>query len=247
MSHKTVISTNDLAIGYKKKPTLKELNLSIEESSFICLLGVNGIGKSTLIKSLSGLIPILNGDIKYRDKNLHLLSKEELARKISIVLNNQGVNQQLSVQELISLGRSPFTSWLGRIKKEDLQKINHAANICGIEHLKNKTLGQISDGERQRAMIARCLAQDTEVLFLDEAMAFLDYPSKYQLIKLLKSLTKEQKKSILLSTHDWELALQIADKIWFIEESNILIVRPDEINQQERFQKIFKRYGFYFD
>lgn len=248
MNDLTLIKATDLSIGYDKKAIISNLSLELNKGQLCCLLGANGIGKSTLLKTLSSLLEPIKGDLELSGIAISEITAHQRAQKVSIVLNNQNIDSDLLVRELVELGRSPYTSWLGNLKDNDIAKVMEAIQACQLEHLSNKPLSHISDGERQRAMIARCLAQDTKLMLLDEPTAFLDYPNQINITQLLKKLTLEQGKTIILSTHDWTLAFDIADQLWVLtEKGKLLQGSPEELKNNDEFKSIFASHKLTFD
>jgi len=190
-----------LSIGYKSSaPIVEAIDAELCLGSFVCLIGRNGTGKSTLLRTLAGLQEPIGGSY----------SKENCA----IVLTKVPDLQHTSVLEMVGYGRLPYTGLFGKLREEDLQAARQAISTLGIEALAPRNFATLSDGEKQKVMIARALAQGTDYLLLDEPSAFLDYPSKVELMEMLKELAHSQRKGILLSTHDLELASRFADVLW---------------------------------
>lgn len=211
---------NHLNIGYKKA-VVSDINQELRPGCFVCLLGRNGTGKSTLLKTLSRIIPPLTGEIIIGNRNLKDFTPNELAKKVGIVLTQVPDLPNTTLRELVAYGRLPYASWLGKLNNQDLIEADKAIAKLGIGHLANRQILELSDGERQKSMIARALAQGTDYLLLDEPSAFLDYESKQELMSLLVQLAHEEHKSILLSTHDHELAQKYADDIWTITSGSL--------------------------
>ncbi len=211
---------NHLTIGYKQA-VVSDINQELRPGCFVCLLGRNGTGKSTLLKSLAGLITPLSGEIRIEDCKLSDFTTAELARKVGLVLTQVPELPNTTLRELVAYGRLPYATWLGKLSREDLAAADLAISKLGIEPLADRHIGELSDGERQKSMIARALAQGTDYLLLDEPSAFLDYESKQELMSLLVQLAHEEHKAILLSTHDHELAHKYADVIWSITSGSL--------------------------
>lgn len=223
MNNKNNISLqiNNLNIGYKSnKPLLQDLTFEFTAGNFIGLIGNNGVGKSTLLKTICGLIKPLNGEIKIDGENSIDINSVDLAKLVSIVLTDKVEGFNLTVFDVVSSGRYPYTGYFGNLSSEDIEITERAISICGIEHIKNKSISEVSDGERQKALIAKALSQQTPIILLDEPTAFLDYNSKKNTIQLLKSLCVNEGKIILLSSHDLEILLKHIDKAILIEENN---------------------------
>ena len=216
------IQLNKLTIGYSEKGTKKkiiaqDICATLYGGQLTCLLGENGAGKSTLLRTLSAFIPPLKGDVVVKGKSLGEYSDKERARLIGVVLTERPELQHMTVQELVAMGRSPYTGFWGTLSKEDKTIANEALRMVGMDPMATRIVDTLSDGERQKAMIAKAMAQQTPVIFLDEPTAFLDYPSKVETMLLLRRLAHETGKIILLSTHDVELALQTADTLWLMK------------------------------
>lgn len=216
------IQLNKLSIGYSEKGTRKkiiaqDICATLYGGQLTCLLGENGAGKSTLLRTLSAFIPPLKGNVVVKGKSLGEYSDKERARLIGVVLTERPELQHMTVQELVAMGRSPYTGFWGTLSKEDKTIADDALRMVGMDTMATRIVDTLSDGERQKAMIAKALAQQTPVIFLDEPTAFLDYPSKVETMLLLRRLAHETGKIILLSTHDVELALQTADTLWLMK------------------------------
>lgn len=246
------IELRDLAIGYKNRQSVKvvaqHIDASIFSSELTCLLGANGIGKSTLLRTLSVFQPKLSGDVFIHGQEIGAYSEKALARLISVVLTERLDIKNMSVHELVALGRSPYTGFWGKLTPEDHKEIDKAISLVKITHLTHRMVHTLSDGERQKAMIAKALAQNTPVIFLDEPTAFLDFPSKVEMMQLLHRLSRETQKTIFLSTHDLELALQIADKIWLMDDrARIHVGTPEDLSLNGDLSNFFARKGILFD
>lgn len=218
-----VLKTKDLHIGYKDKAILPPINVSLEEGSLIALIGPNGAGKSTLFKTLTAHIKAIGGSVELMGKELSEHSAKEKAMLIGLVLTERPDDMFLKVYDVVASGRCPYTNFFGKIEKEDENIIQESLDIVGINKLKNRYFNTLSDGEKQKVMIAKTLAQNTPIIFMDEPTAFIDYPSKIELFSLMKMLTKERNKTIIFSSHDLELLLRYTDDIWLISKGKQLI------------------------
>ena len=216
------VELKDLSIGYRTKQGVRVvaqgLTAQLQRGQLTCLLGENGVGKSTLLRTLAAFQPKLEGSVSIEGRELDDYSERKLARTIGIVLTEKPDVQQMTVMELVEMGRAPYTGFWGRLNEDDRKVCNEAVALIGIEPLKDRMIQTLSDGERQKVMIAKALAQQTPVIFLDEPTAFLDYPSKVDMLLLLSRISREAQKTIFLSTHDLELALQVADTIWLMSK-----------------------------
>ncbi|RRD02449.1 ABC transporter ATP-binding protein [Prevotella sp. OH937_COT-195] len=215
-----MILLENLSIGYmaknNKKIVVENINANLKEGELTCLIGPNGIGKSTLLRTLSAFQPALKGSIVIDGKKLETLSDKEVSRHIGVVLTTKPRVHNITVTELVGLGRSPYTGFWGTLDNEDNKIVEDSIRKTGITHLAERMIQTLSDGERQKVMIAKALAQQTPVIYLDEPTAFLDYPSKVDMLILLSKLAHDTGKTIFLSTHDLELALQLADRLWLL-------------------------------
>lgn len=216
-----LLETSALDLGYgqgaHQRCILSDLALSIHPGEFICLLGPNGAGKSTLIRSLSGLQAPLGGEIRIDGQPFESLSPRERARHISVVLTEGMPSGVMDTRMLVSLGRHPYSGWLGRLSAKDHERIDWALQSVGAQNLADRQVAELSDGERQKVSIARALAQEAKLMFLDEPTAFLDLPRRVELMALLRQLAHSQKMGLLLSTHDLDLALRYGDRIWMMD------------------------------
>ena len=229
MNTETII-LKDLSIGYLSKNGTRTvadgINAAIRQGELTCLLGANGIGKSTLLRTLSAFQPALSGEVLINTSlTSHLslltsLSDKQLSRLIGVVLTEKPDIRNMTVRELVALGRSPYTGFWGTLHDADWQVVDEAIDAVRISGLSSRMVHTLSDGERQKVMIAKALAQQTPVIFLDEPTAFLDFPSKVEMMLLLRRLAREAQKTIFLSTHDFELALQVADRLWLMEAAD---------------------------
>jgi iron complex transport system ATP-binding protein len=246
------IELHNLSIGYQTKHGIKTvatgINGTIRSGELTCLLGANGVGKSTLLKTLSSFQPQTGGEILLEGRELTAYSDKQLSRLIGVVLTEKPDVRNMTVRELVSLGRSPYTGFWGTYSKDDLQVVDEAIAMVGIEPLKKRMVHTLSDGERQKVMIAKALAQQTPVIYLDEPTAFLDYPSKVEVLQLLCRISREAGKVIFLSTHDVELALQMADTIWLMtKDEAVAIGSPQALAEQGALGRFIKREGIAFD
>jgi len=246
-----IMQINELSIGYTNRnrtiPISSFLNASLYQGELVCMLGANGKGKSTLLKTLCKFIPRLSGNIHIGKQSVDLISDRYMARNVSIVLTEKLNVPNATVYELVGYGRSPYTGLIGNLSKEDHVIIDQAIELCGIAHKKNEFLTSLSDGERQKASIAKALAQDTPIILLDEPTAFLDLPSRVEIMKLLTRLARKSKKAILMSIHDLDLALQMADKLWLLHENQLICGSPEDLLYQNAFQQFFSNSGIAFD
>ena len=237
------IHIENLSIGYASKHSVKTVAAGISADicggELTCLLGANGVGKSTLLRTLSAFQPKLDGNIYVQGKEIDAYTDKQLSRVLSVVLTEKCDIRNMTATELVGLGRSPYTGFWGTLSKADKEVVARSIALVGIAHL---------DGERQKVMIAKALAQETPVIYLDEPTAFLDFPSKVEMMQLLHRLSRSTGKTIFLSTHDLELALQIADKIWLMDKaSGVTIGTPEDLSLDGSLSRFFARKGIVFD
>lgn len=248
----TSVAINNLSTGYKIKGGEKVIsaNLSAELkfSELTCLLGPNGAGKSTLLRTLSAFQPALGGSIEVDGQNIKNMSSSALSRLISVVLTDNSGIKNMSAWDVVAMGRSPYTGFWGKLGDKDKKMVDKCLGWVGIEELAQRKMQTLSDGERQKVMIAKAIAQETPIIFLDEPTAYLDYPSKIQMMLLLHRMAKALKKTIFMSTHDLEHALQVADQVWLLDKENGLTTGlPEDLSIDGSIGKYFEREGLHFD
>ncbi len=250
---KPILETQELTIGYpsrRQQPNIvaRGLSLSLFPGEVVCLMGPNGAGKSTLLRTLSRLQPPLAGTIRIDNRELISLSPFELAKSISIVLTERVNVGQLSGFALVALGRYPYTDWTGRLSQEDRAVIHWAIDTVGATEFAERNVNELSDGERQKVMIARALAQQPHAIILDEPTAFLDLPRRVEMMSLLRQLARNTRTAILLSTHDLELSLRTVDKIWLLVPGEpVAEGAPEDLVLSGQLEKAFQSDGIEFD
>ncbi|MBF1425383.1 MAG: ABC transporter ATP-binding protein [Prevotella histicola] len=227
------ITLSHLSVGYKVgHAVVSDINLTLQSGKLASLIGANGVGKSTLLKTLTGFLPKLEGSLLLDGKDISEFSQRALARQISIVLTQKPDVQNLTVEEIVGLGRSPYTGFFGKLHANDQQIVDESIIAVGIEKLKNRMIQTLSDGERQKVMIAKALAQQTPIIFLDEPTAFLDFSSKVETFQLLQRMAHEMGKLVLLSTHDLELAVRFSDTLLQVNGDGLRTVSNEEVTHQ---------------
>lgn len=257
------ITLQDLSIGYRIKNrdarvVASAISACVKRGELTCLLGANGVGKSTLLRTLSAFQPKLGGSIfiKAEDgkavREISEFTDKELSHVIGVVLTEKHDIRNMSVRELVALGRSPYTGFWGTLHDDDWDVVDEAIEVVRIGNLANRMIHTLSDGERQKVMIAKALAQQTPVIYLDEPTAFLDFPSKVEMMLLLRRLARENDKTIFLSTHDFELALQVADTLWLMEKHGdeqpaLHIGTPQQLASNGALARYVERPGITFD
>lgn len=251
MERETIIEMKNLVVGYRRKnlavPVMGFPSIKVEKGDFIAVAGQNGIGKSTLIKTLIQLIPEIKGEILLKGKSVKTYSRTTLASLISYVSTEIVHNQQMTVRDLVTFGRYPYTNWFGKIEKEDLKIVDEAIELLELQHLAGRSIDEISDGERQRAMIARALAQQTEIMILDEPTAFLDLPHKHEIVNLLGWLSRKFNKTVIFTTHDLGIAIREADKLWLLSRDEFFQGSPEDLILSGTISKTFNTSKVSFD
>lgn len=252
MMTRVSVELHQLNIGYQNKNNVKTvasgINASIKQGELTCLLGANGVGKSTLLRTLSAFQPKLGGEILIEGREISEYTDKELSRLIGVVLTEKPDVRNMTVRELVGLGRSPYTGFWGKNTEEDLRIVDESLEQVGIISLSSRLVETLSDGERQKVMIAKALAQQTPVIYLDEPTAFLDFPSKVEVMMLLRRICQQAQKTVFLSTHDLELALQIADCIWLMDRTKGLhIGTPEALAKEGVLGQFVERKGIHFD
>lgn len=220
----------------------------LHKSEFTCLLGPNGAGKTTLLRTLGGFLPPLSGSVCIGGDEIGSISRESLAKRIGVVLTERPSVSTMTVEQLVALGRSPYTDFWGRLTNKDKTIVEESLAATGSLHLRERLVDTLSDGERQKVMIAKALAQQTQIILLDEPTAFLDYPAKAEMMRLLRDLAHKQNKTVFLSTHDLNMALALADKLWLVDRKlGVNIDTPKELAEAGTLQLYFQRPGLRFD
>ena len=247
------IDISTLEIGYQtKRYAIKKvagpMNLEMNKGELACLIGPNGSGKTTLLRTIATMQNPLGGDVHILGKPVRKLDRKSLSKMLSIVLAEQQVPGNMKVHELVALGRYPHTGWLARLTPTDTEKIRWAMKITGTLNFTNRAVVTLSDGERQKVMIARALAQDTPVILLDEPTAHLDIPNRVAIMMLLRKLARKTGKAILMSTHELELALQSADRLWLIrDDSTAISGTPEDLVLGGKIEQTFNDKSVKFD
>ncbi len=248
-----ILQTNSLSIGYKRKKNevwlvQQDLNLSVTQGEMVCLIGPNGCGKSTLIRSIAGLQPYFAGEVYIGGKAISKQNNQSRALLIGLVLTDKVDAGNLTVFDIVATGRQPHTNWFGELSGKDEQRIGEALEQVHLTSYAKRNFNELSDGEKQRVMIAKALVQDTALIILDEPTAHLDLPNRVEIMLLLRNLAKQTQKAIILSTHELDLALQVADTIWLMKPNKGVVVgAPEDLILNGSFQQIFANRAFSFD
>lgn len=247
----TALSIKNLRIGYPAKRqeniVAENINFSVHKGELAAIIGVNGIGKSTLLRTLGKVQPRLSGSILVNNKPLEKLSNLALATEISVVLTEPIASKNLTVLELVSLGRQPYTNWIGTLSDEDIKKIKMALEMVDLSLLQHKKCYELSDGQLQKVMIARALSQDTSIILMDEPTSHLDLYHKVQILKLLQDIAHKTKKTILFTTHEIEIAIQLCDKMLILEQGQSNFGEPCQLILNKNFEKLFPSDTITFD
>lgn len=231
------LQANHIAIGYDRKPVFNDISFSAREGEMIALLGVNGIGKSTLLKTISGLQSVLAGELILAGKPLLQIPVQERARYLSLVLTERIWIEHITVRSFIELGRAPYTGWQGALTDADKVAIEEVIMLTGLQKLLPKLFNELSDGERQKVLIARALCQATPIIILDEPTAFLDFRNKQEVLELLQKVCRESRKTVILSTHDIDKSLELCNKCWVMTEDKAFTELPINANESKQLIK----------
>lgn len=243
----SILFSHNLSVGYKGNIVAENLNLGLDKGTLTALIGVNGCGKSTLIRTLSGLQKPIDGSIQINGDNLNAISGSHRAKLISHVLTDSDYIRSIKVKDMVAMGRMPYTDFMGNLSAKDLEIVEQAMQKVDIQHKSNHFFYELSDGERQRTLIAKALAQDTPIMFLDEPTSFLDMRNKIEIMVLLHTIAHNEDKTILLSTHDVEIALQTTDCVWLMNNGDMLSGKPEDLIKSGKIASVFKSKAFEFN
>ncbi len=246
-TEKHIVLAENLTIGYTPKVVSEKIDFQLNQGDLCAIVGVNGVGKSTLLRTLAGLQPKLSGSIQINDSNLESYTSSKLARELSVVLTEQPASKNLTVQELIALGRQPYTNWIGTLNEEDKKQVQESLTSFLLEDLQYSRCHELSDGQLQRVLIARAMAQNTPLILLDEPTTHLDLYHKVQILKLLQELAHRKQKTIIFTTHEIDLAIQLCDKILILDGAENPFGAPCELIEQKHFERLFPAEMVLFD
>jgi len=245
---KEILEIRNLTIGFSaKKPLIEHINVNGRKGELVALIGKNGIGKSTLLKTLVSLIDSISGQIFLEGREIRTYSARTLAGKVGFVSTEIIRTGNLRIIDLVALGRFPHTNWIGRLNEVDREKMMESIRKVGLNGLEQKFISEVSDGERQRAMVARTLAQDTPIIILDEPTAFLDLPGRHEMLHLLGQLAHNEEKTIIFSSHDLNMVMGKADKIWMMGEDGMIQGSPEDLAINGSFDRLFSVTRAIFD
>jgi iron complex transport system ATP-binding protein len=242
-----MIELQQLTVGYGEKAVLSDINQSLNAGQMVCLLGANGVGKSTILRTLAGFLAPLSGKVLIEGRDLPSLSLSERSQAVSVVLTERVEVPYMKVIDLVGMGRSPYTGFFGRLSKEDNAIVDEAIEMVGIANLAQRTIDTLSDGERQKALLAKALAQQTPIILLDEPTAFLDFHAKVSTLRLMLRLAHETDKTIFLSTHDVEMAIQLSDALWIVQEGKIQAGTTASLTESGTLQRFLHAEGITYD
>lgn len=235
-----VISAKKLDVGYEKKTVISDINIEALRGQIICLLGANGAGKSTILRTLSGILAPINGIVKIDGENISNLKQKDIAKKLSLVLTDSVAPALTTVNELVAMGRTPYTGFMGRLSDEDWNIVDEALETVGASDLRERYYTQLSDGEKQKVMIARALVQEPELIILDEPTSHLDIKHKIEVIRVLQKLSNEKHITCILSLHDIDLALKGCQTVFLVNNGAIMAQgTPEEIVHSGSIQKLY--------
>lgn len=241
----SAVTTHRLSVGYSGtrgdvRTVLQDLDLAVETGQFVCLLGPNGAGKSTLLRTLAGVQPPLAGEVRLNERNIRQMSAADRARQVAVVLTERITPGLLTGWALVALGRIPYTGFLGTLSQADEDAVQRAVEQVGAESLADRPVVELSDGERQKLLIARALAQEAPVILLDEPTAFLDAPRRVEILTLLRTLAHETRRAVIVSTHEVHLALELADALWLTGgHGDFTVGKPADILASGAFAAVF--------
>lgn len=242
-----LLSTRGLAVGHRNRAILRGVDIDILPGELVALIGVNGGGKTTLLNTLSGALPALEGQVLLGPVDLARVPAQDRARSLSVVLTGRPQAGMLDVRTVVSIGRQPWTGHFGRLRTEDERKVADALKVMDVQGFAGHSFQDLSDGEAQRVMIARALAQDTPILLLDEPMAFLDLVNRVRLVRTLRTLCKEEKKGVVFSTHDLGSALAHCDRVWLVNGDRVWTGTADQARSSGVLDEVFASEGLRFD
>ncbi|WP_316933205.1 ABC transporter ATP-binding protein [Maribacter thermophilus] len=241
------LEIKDLCVGYKTTAVCSNISFKLNQGEFMAIVGVNGIGKSTLLRTIGNFQPKIAGSILFEGKPQTDFTPIDFSKKVSVVLTEPIASKNLTVIELIALGRQPYTNWIGNLSSTDQSKINEAIQILELHALKQKKCYELSDGQLQRVLIARALAQDTDIILLDEPTTHLDLFHKVQILKLLKSIAHHTNKTIVFTSHEIEMAIQLCDKILILDGHQNSFETPSKLIENKAFESLFPSNTVVFD
>ncbi|VIF72161.1 ABC transporter iron-family ATP-binding protein [Clostridioides difficile] len=236
-----MLKTNNLSVGYNNKVVVSDINIEVKSGEILCLLGSNGAGKTTLLRSLSKLISPIKGEIYLNGVNINHISRKALSKKMALVLTNRLLGDLMTVQDIVNIGRYPYTGFFGNLSKKDLIMVDEALESVDALHLKKRYFDELSDGEKQKVLVARALVQEPEIIILDEPTTHLDIKHRLELINILKNLSKEKSISVILSLHEIDIALKSCDKVALIKNNKVIAYgQPEDVVDENIINSLYE-------
>ncbi|EGT4048731.1 ABC transporter ATP-binding protein [Clostridioides difficile] len=236
-----MLKTNNLSVGYNNKVVISNINVEVKNGEILCLLGSNGAGKTTLLRSLSKLISPIKGEIYLNGVNINCISRKALSKKMALVLTNRLLGDLMTVQDIVNIGRYPYTGFFGNLSKKDLIMVDEALESVDALHLKKRYFDELSDGEKQKVFVARALVQEPEIIILDEPTTHLDIKHRLELINILKKLSKEKSISVILSLHEIDIALKSCDKVALIKNNKVIAYgQPEDVVDEDIINSLYE-------
>ncbi|HBF4079347.1 TPA: ABC transporter ATP-binding protein [Clostridioides difficile] len=236
-----MLKTNNLSVGYNNKVVISNINVEVKDGEILCLLGSNGAGKTTLLRSLSKLISPIKGEIYLNGVNISCISRKALSKKMALVLTNRLLGDLMTVQDIVNIGRYPYTGFFGNLSKKDLIMVDEALESVDALHLKKRYFDELSDGEKQKVLVARALVQEPEIIILDEPTTHLDIKHRLELINILKKLSKEKSISVILSLHEIDIALKSCDKVALIKNNKVIAYgQPEDVVDEDIINSLYE-------
>ncbi|HFL2396488.1 TPA: ABC transporter ATP-binding protein [Clostridioides difficile] len=236
-----MLKTNNLSVGYNNKVVISNINVEVKNGEILCLLGSNGAGKTTLLRSLSKLISPIKGEIYLNGVNINCISRKALSKKMALVLTNRLLGDLMTVQDIVNIGRYPYTGFFGSLSKKDLIMVDEALESVDALHLKKRYFDELSDGEKQKVLVARALVQEPEIIILDEPTTHLDIKHRLELINILKKLSKEKSISVILSLHEIDIALKSCDKVALIKNNKVIAYgQPEDVVNEDIINSLYE-------
>ncbi|EGT3850494.1 ABC transporter ATP-binding protein [Clostridioides difficile] len=236
-----MLKTNNLSVGYNNEVVISNINVEVKNGEILCLLGSNGAGKTTLLRSLSKLISPIKGEIYLNGVNINCISRKALSKKMALVLTNRLLGDLMTVQDIVNIGRYPYTGFFGSLSKKDLIMVDEALESVDALHLKKRYFDELSDGEKQKVLVARALVQEPEIIILDEPTTHLDIKHRLELINILKKLSKEKSISVILSLHEIDIALKSCDKVALIKNNKVIAYgQPEDVVDEDIINSLYE-------
>ncbi|HBG4729315.1 TPA: ABC transporter ATP-binding protein [Clostridioides difficile] len=236
-----MLKTNNLSVGYNNNVVISNINVEVKNGEILCLLGSNGAGKTTLLRSLSKLISPIKGEIYLNGVNMSCISRKALSKKMALVLTNRLLGDLMTVQDIVNIGRYPYTGFFGNLSKKDLIMVDEALESVDALHLKKRYFDELSDGEKQKVLVARALVQEPEIIILDEPTTHLDIKHRLELINILKKLSKEKSISVILSLHEIDIALKSCDKVALIKNNKVIAYgQPEDVVDEDIINSLYE-------